>query len=69
LSENPQIKEIDDLYKIGFSSQPVRQRIQNAAQDPTYLMAEVMPVTEFKTYNLNPQKLELLLHTFLRNPV
>ena len=27
-------------------------------------MAGVMPVTEFETYNLNPQKLEILLHTF-----
>lgn len=64
LSQDPQIKEIKDLYKIGFSSQSVKQRIQNAKQDPTYLMAEVMPVTEYQTYNLNPQKLELLIHTF-----
>lgn len=64
LREDPQIKEIKNLYKIGFSSQPVKQRIQNAKQDPTYLMADVMPVTEYQTYNLHPQKLELLLHTF-----
>ncbi len=64
LSEDPQIVEIQDLYKIGFSSQPVKQRIQNAEQDPTFLMAKVMLVTEFQTYNLNPQKMELLLHTF-----
>ncbi len=64
LSEDSKIKEIENLYKIGFSSQPVKQRIQNAAQEPTYLMAEVAVITEFQTYNLNPQKLELLLHTF-----
>jgi hypothetical protein len=64
LSEDPQIKEIEDLYKIGFSSQPIKQRIQNSEQDSTFLMAGVMPVTVFQTYNLNPQKLELLLHTF-----
>ncbi len=64
LSEDPRIAEIDDLYKIGFSSVPVQQRIQNAAEEPTYLMAAVKLVTEFETYNLNPQKLELLLHTF-----
>ena len=56
--------KIKDLYKIGFSSQPVKQRIQNAEKEPTYLMADVMLVTDFETYNLNPQKLELLLHTF-----
>jgi hypothetical protein len=64
LSEDPQIKEIENLYKIGFSSKPIKKRIQNAEQDPTFLMADVIPVTEFQTYNLNPQKLELLLHTF-----
>ena len=64
LSEDPRIADIEHLYKIGFSSQPVEQRIQNAPQEPTYLMADVRLVTEFKTYNLNPQKMELLLHTF-----
>ena len=64
LSEDPKIKGIEDLYKIGFSSQPVNQRIQNAAQEPTYLMADARLVAEFQTYNLNPQKLEILLHTF-----
>ena len=38
LSEDPQIKEIEDLYKIGFSSQSVKQRIQNAEQDPIFFM-------------------------------
>ncbi len=64
LSENPQIKEIENLYKIGFSNQPVKLRIQNATNEPTYLMADVRQVSEFQTYNLNPQKLEMLLHTF-----
>ncbi len=64
LSENPKIKAFDNLYKIGYSSQPVKQRIQNATQEPTYLMADVDVVVEYQTYNLNPQKLELLLHTF-----
>lgn len=64
LSDDPKIKEIEDLYKIGFSSGSVQERIQNAAQDPTYLMANVKLVTEYQTFNLNPQKLELLLHTF-----
>jgi hypothetical protein len=64
LSEDPQIKEIENLYKIGFSSQPVQQRIQNTEREPTYLMAGVIMVTEFQTYNLNPQQLELLLHKF-----
>ncbi|MCP4118792.1 MAG: GIY-YIG nuclease family protein [Desulfobacteraceae bacterium] len=64
LSEDPNIEKIKDLYKIGFSRQPVKQRIQNAVQEPTYLMADVMIITEFETFNLNPQKLEKLLHRF-----
>jgi hypothetical protein len=64
LSDDPQIKGIKDLYKIGYSTQPVQERIKNAAQDPTYLMADVRVITEFETFNLNPQKLELLLHRF-----
>jgi len=64
LSADPKIRGIADLYKIGFSSQPVKQRIRNAVQEPTYLMADTRLVSEFQTYNLNPQKLEMLLHTF-----
>jgi hypothetical protein len=64
LSKVPKIKAIENLYKIGFSSQSVEQRIQNAEQEPTYLMAKVKLVSEYQTFNLNPQKLELLLHTF-----
>ncbi len=50
LSADPKIQEIDDLYKIGFSSQPTEQRIQNAEQEPTYLMAGVEVVSEFQTF-------------------
>lgn len=63
-SERPEIKSIQDLYKVGFSSLTVESRIKGAANDPTFLMAPVEIVTTFKCYNLNPQKLELLLHKF-----
>ncbi|SKA78836.1 T5orf172 domain-containing protein [Thiothrix eikelboomii] len=63
LSSNPAILELPYLYKIGFSSQAIAQRLKNAAQEPTYLMADVEVVAEYLTYDLNPQKLELLLHT------
>ena len=33
-------------------------------QQPTYLMAKVHLVEVFECYNVNPQKLESLLHTF-----
>ncbi len=64
LSTNPEIAEIKNLYKIGFSTQPIEERIKNAEDDPTYLMAKVHVMETFECFNLNPQKLELLLHKF-----
>ncbi|MFA5688317.1 MAG: GIY-YIG nuclease family protein [Kiritimatiellales bacterium] len=64
LSADPQITSIEHLYKIGFSTVPVDERVKNAKDDPTFLMAPVHIVETFECYNLNPQKLELLLHRF-----
>jgi len=63
-STRADITTIENLYKIGYSKGEVEERIKNAAQDPTYLMAPVSIVTAFKCYNMNPQKLEQLLHNF-----
>ncbi|MBC5837563.1 GIY-YIG nuclease family protein [Flavobacterium muglaense] len=63
-STNKSISEIKDLYKIGFSKVDVRDRIKNAAKEPTYLMAEVHIVSTYKCYNVNPHKFEQLLHRF-----
>ena len=64
LSDNPEIKSLNNLYKIGFSRRSTEGRIRNAVKEPTYLMADVELIAEFKTLNLNPQKLESLIHTF-----
>jgi len=63
-SDKKEIKEIANLFKIGFSTVAVAERIKNANEEPTYLMADVRIVMTYKCYNMNPQKLELLLHTF-----
>ena len=63
-SDKPDIKDINHLYKIGFSTTTVEDRIKNAAIEPTYLMADVRIVMTFNCFNMNPQKLELLLHNF-----
>jgi hypothetical protein len=63
-SEDGRIKSIKNLYKIGFSTTDVKERVKNAQNDPTYLMAPVSIVGIYETYNLNAQKLELLLHRF-----
>lgn len=64
LTDHPEIKSIKNLFKIGFSTITVEERIKNAHLEPTYLFAPVVIVSAFKCYNMNTQKLELLLHTF-----
>lgn len=63
-SDHAQVKALSHLYKIGFSTTPVEQRIKNAKKEPTYLMAPVKLVSAYQCYNLNPQKFESLLHAF-----
>jgi hypothetical protein len=65
-STNLEISGVANLYKIGYSKIPVEERIKNARQEPTYLMADVRIVMAYQCYNMNPQKLEQLLHTFFR---
>lgn len=62
LSEDPKIASIADLHKIGFSTTSVEQRIKNAEKSPTYLMAPVRIIEDYRTYNLKPSALEHLLH-------
>ena len=38
-SSDARIQAIADLYKIGYCTEPVEERIANAEQEPTYLMA------------------------------
>jgi len=64
LSKDPEIASIQNLFKIGYSSTPIEERIKNAEEEPTFLMASVKPVTSFQCHNMNPQKLEQLLHNF-----
>ena len=63
-SQRPDIASLADLYKIGFCRGSVEDRIKNAAQEPTYLMAPVSIITSFKCYNVSPVKVEQLLHRF-----
>ncbi len=62
LSDDPQIAGIQDLYKIGFSTTSLEQRIVNAARQPTYLMAPVAIVEDYRAHNLRPSALEHLIH-------
>jgi hypothetical protein len=62
LSDKSEIATMQNLYKIGFSTKSVEERVKNASQDPTYLMAPVKIVATYRCYNMNTQKFEHLLH-------
>lgn len=65
LSDNPFIAENRSvIHKIGVTSGSVEKRIAGAAKDPTYLLAPVEVVETYKLANINPHKLEQLLHKF-----
>lgn len=63
-SLNPKISQIKDLYKIGFSTTSVKDRVKNAAKQATYLFADVEIIATYKCFNLNTQNFENLLHRF-----
>ena len=63
-STNPEIASIKNLYKIGFASSSVDERIKNAKNEATYLFADVEKVATYACYNRNADKLEHLLHRF-----
>lgn len=67
LSSDPQIAGLEDLHKIGFSRTPVSQRIKNAIHEPTYLMAPVEVVADYRVYNMRPSALESLIHRVFSN--
>lgn len=64
LSNDPKIQSIRDLYKVGFSTTEVEDRIKNAESDPTYLMAPVHLVEKIKCYNMETHRFERLIHRF-----
>ena len=67
LSEDPAIKDIQNLYKIGFTRQTVEQRIANAANESTYLFAPVKIVASWKVYNVKASAFEDMIHHLFDN--
>jgi len=63
-SKNKEIASIKDLYKIGYSTVPVTERIKNASKEATYLMADVRVVNAYRIYNVITQDFESLIHRF-----
>jgi hypothetical protein len=63
-SKKEEIASLENLYKIGYSSTSVQERIKNAENEPTYLMASVKIESSWICYNMNAQKFESLIHRF-----
>ena len=63
-SKDEKIASLENLFKIGYSSTSVQDRIKNAENEPTYLMAPVKIESSWMCYNMNAQKFESLIHRF-----
>ena len=62
-SELPIVSENRELiHKIGVTSGSVQERIAGARLQPTFLLADVEIVATYKLYNIDPGKLEKLIH-------
>lgn len=64
LSRDPQIRKMRNLYKIGRCSGAVTTRVQNAINEPTYLMSDVEIVLTARCYNLSIENFESSIHQF-----
>ena len=65
LSDDPRIRALDGtLFKIGFTTQDLKKRLQNAANDKTFLFAPVHPVATYTIPGTTSNKLENLVHKF-----
>jgi len=65
LSENPTLRNVPNLYKIGYTELTVEERTKNSERDIAFLEAPVKIVASIECFNLNPQKFESLIHAFL----
>lgn len=64
-SDEPLVKQYGGrLYKVGYTSKTVEERIRNAENEPTYLCAPVVIEETWKCININGRKLETFLHNF-----
>jgi hypothetical protein len=65
LSNNPVIKSVKNLYKIGYTELTVEERTKNSENDTAFLEAPVRIIASIECFNLNPNKFETLIHAFL----
>ena len=66
-SRNPKVAARRELvHKIGITGGAVDSRIAGAADDATYLLAEVEVVATYRLYDVDRRRLEALIHRVLR---
>jgi hypothetical protein len=65
-STDAAISSIKNLYKIGFTTQTVEERIANAKNDATYLYADVDIVATWEVYNIKAVDFENALHQLFK---
>ena len=62
-SDHPLVKEYRELlHKIGITTGDLQQRLAGARDDPTFLLADVELVASWNLANINPQRLEKIVH-------
>lgn len=64
LSEDPEVRAIPDLYKIGFTTGSAEERVADAIGSATFLDAPVKLVETFEVPRSIAAKVETLLHRF-----
>ena len=65
LSNNPVLKAVPNLFKIGYTESTVEERTRNAERDIAFLESPIRIVASIECFNLNPHRFEALIHGFL----
>lgn len=64
LTDKQQIKNIPNLYKIGFSKNQVIERVKNAKNETTFLNSDVEIISETPISGFSPSKIENIIQSF-----
>jgi uncharacterized protein (UPF0147 family) len=67
MSDDPNVADKRTLlHKIGVTGGKVENRIRNAENDATFMLAKVEVVATYQLFNIHRHKLENLIHKFLQ---
>ena len=63
-STSPVVTKFTNLYKIGYTTDSVEERIKNAEHESTYLNAPVTIISTYAIHNVDASIIEDAIHTF-----